>query len=87
MEVRKHKGFSVSAQTAPLVIEALRHYARRHLGEPANYKVEKWDLQDIVASANPVMVGHAAFHAAVEQYPGTCLTLRQGARVILKWPE
>ena len=26
-------------------------------------------------------------HAAVEQYPGARLTLRQGARVILKRPE
>ena len=33
------------------------------------------------------MIGHAAFHAAVEQYPRTRLTLRQGARVVLKWPE
>jgi hypothetical protein len=28
-----------------------------------------------------------AFHAAVEQYPRSRLTLRQGARVILKYPE
>jgi hypothetical protein len=26
------------------------------------------------------MIGHPAFHAAVEQYPGASLTLRQGAR-------
>jgi hypothetical protein len=40
-----------------------------------------------VASASLIMIGHAAFHAAVEQYPRSRLTLRQGARVILKWPE
>ena len=34
-----------------------------------------------------VLIGHAAFHAAVEQYPRTRLTWRQGARVILQYPE
>src|SRR5580704_10708713 len=92
MEARKEKGFGVSAQTAPLVIEALRLYARMHAGEPAKYKVERWDgkdsrVEEIVASASLIMVGRAAFHAAVEQYPRSWLTLRQGARVILKSPE
>jgi hypothetical protein len=92
MEARREKGFRVTPQTAPLVIEALRVYANMHAGEPAKYKVERWDWRDahveeIVASASLVMVGHAAFHAAVEQYPRTRLTLRHGARVILKSPE
>ena len=39
--------------------------------------------KEIVASASLVMIGRAAF-AAVEQYSRTRLTLRQGARVILK---
>ena len=82
----------ISPETAPLVIEALRLYAQMKTGEPANYKVERWDLQgahveEIVATATLVMIGHAAFHAAVEQYPGASLTLRQGARVILKSPD
>jgi hypothetical protein len=84
MESRKEKGFGVSPETAPLIIEALRLYARMHVGEPASYKVERWDWKDshveeIVASASLIMIGHAAFHAAVEQYPRTRLTLRQGA--------
>ena len=92
MEARKEKGFGISPGTAPLVIEALRVYARMHAGEPAKYKVERWDLTDghveeVVASASLIMIGHAAFRVAVEQYPGARLTLRQGARVILKWPE
>ena len=92
MEVRKEKGFGVSPQTAPLIIEALRVYARLHVGEPAEYKVERWDSRDahveeIVATATLIMIGHAAFHAAVEQYPRSRLTLRQGARVILKHPQ
>jgi hypothetical protein len=71
------------------VIEALRLYARMHVGEPAKYKVERWDwkeahVEEIVASASLIVIGRAAFHAAVEQYPGTRLTLRQGIRVILK---
>jgi hypothetical protein len=92
MESRKEKGFGVSPETAPLIIEALRLYARMHAGEPATYKVERWDWKDAhveetVATASLIMVGQAAFNAAVEQYPGASLTLRQGARVILKSPE
>ena len=34
-------------------------------------------LEEIVASGL-VTIGHSAFHAAVEQYPGASLTLRQG---------
>ena len=44
-------------------------------------------VEEIVASASLIMIGRAAFHAAVEQYPGASLTLRQGTRVILKSPE
>src|ERR1700722_520149 len=92
MEVRKEKGLGVSPQTAPLIIEALPLHARIHVGEPAKYKVERWDSRDahveeIVATATLIMIGHAAFHAAVEQYPRSRLTLRQGARVILKHPQ
>ncbi|MGA7371873.1 MAG: hypothetical protein WBW37_04515 [Methyloceanibacter sp.] len=92
MVARKEKGFGISPETAPLVIEALRLYARMQVGEPANYKVERWDsnnahVEEVVASASLIMIGHAAFPAAVEQYPGASLTLRQGARVILKYPE
>jgi hypothetical protein len=91
MEARREKGFRISRQTAALVIEALRLYARMQVGEPAKYKVERWGWKDshveeIVASASLIMIGHAAFHAAVEQYLGASLTLRQGARVILKSP-
>jgi hypothetical protein len=75
-----------------LLIEALRLFARTHDGESAKYKVEKWDWKDahveeIVASASLIMIGRAAFHAAVEQYPQNRLTLRQGTRVILKYTD
>jgi hypothetical protein len=41
-----------------------------HAGEPAKYKIERWDwkgahLEDIVASASLIMIGRAAFYAAV----------------------
>jgi hypothetical protein len=89
MEARKAKGFRVSPETAPVVIEALRLSARMHAGEPAAYKVEKWDWRDqhveeIVASTSLIVVARAAFDAAVQQYPNARLTLRQGIRVIQK---
>jgi hypothetical protein len=39
--------------------------ARMHAGEPAKYKIERWDLKDgrveeVVASASLIMIGHAA---------------------------
>ena len=91
MESRASKGFRISAKTAPLIIEALRHYARAQVGEPASFKVERWDfyeqhVEEIVASANLILVAKAAFKAAAEQYPSARLTLRQGIRVIEKSP-
>jgi hypothetical protein len=82
-EAQKERCFGISPETAPLVIEALRVYARMHAGEPAKYKVERWDRKDshveeIVASASLIMIGQAAFPAAVEQYPRSRLALRQG---------
>ena len=67
--------------------EALRLYARMQAPEPGLFKVERWDWKDshveeIIASASLVMIGRAAFAAAVEEYPGTWLTLRRGAMVI-----
>ena len=72
-----------STATAQLVIEALRLYARMHVGEPASYKVERWDgkdahVEEIVASASLILIGHAAFHAAVEQYPRLAAHLAAG---------
>jgi hypothetical protein len=92
MESRVSTGFRVSADTAPVIVEALRLYARMHAIEHANFRVEKWDwrnqhIEEIVSSTSLLLIGRAAFDAAREQYPGAQLTLRQGIRVILKWPE
>jgi hypothetical protein len=89
MQAGASTGFRVSPQTAPIVIEALRLHARMHVGEPASYKVERWNfheqhVEEIVASADLIVIGRAAFEAAREQFPGARLTLRQGIRVILK---
>jgi hypothetical protein len=42
-------------------------------------------VEEIMASASLIMIGHAAFHA-VEQYPGASLTLRQGTLPVRKSP-
>jgi hypothetical protein len=81
--------FRISSKTAPLIIEPLRHYARAQVGEPASFKVERRDfhelhVEEIVASANLILVAKAAFKAAAEQFPGARLTLRQGIGVIEK---
>jgi hypothetical protein len=39
-------------------------------------------VEEVVASTSLLLVGHAAFDAAREQYPGSQLSLRQGIRVI-----
>jgi hypothetical protein len=92
MQARVRTGFRVSPQTAPLIVEALRLYARMQAIEPANFKVEKWDwrnqhVEEIVATTSLLLVARAAFEAARDQYPGAQLTLRQGARVIEKAPS
>ena len=86
-EARVARGFRVSPQTALVIVEALRLYARMHAVEPANFKVEKWDwrnqhVEEIVATTSLLLVARAAFDAAREQYPNARLTLRQGIRVI-----
>ena len=81
MEAHASKGFRVSPQTAPTIVEALRLYARMHAIEPANFKVEKWDwrnqhVEEIVATTSLLLVARAAFDVAREQY--TCAKLTSG---------
>jgi hypothetical protein len=63
-------------------------YARHACRRASHTKSSDGILQDahveeIIAIAGLIMIGHAAFHAAVEQFPRSRLTLRQGAHVIL----
>jgi len=89
MQARAEKGFKVSPATAPLVIRALRFFANSQALARKDFAVEKWDrkglhVEEIVASTGSIVVAHAAFAAAAEQYPAQNLTLRNGARVSKK---
>lgn len=51
------------------------------------FHVEQWDasgvhLEELVAAARNLLIGRAAFRAAVALYPRARLTLRHHARVI-----
>ena len=85
----KPKGFSVSAETKPLIVAALRFYAKEGLAEPIRdlaYSIDVWDDRDNliehIGKISNLMVARAAFDAAVLERPGKPVTLRQGARVV-----
>jgi hypothetical protein len=89
MAQRRGKMLRLSPETAELVNEALRFYGRMHAAKNPLFKVERWDwrgshVEEIVVSASLIMIGKAAFGAAVEQFPRASITLRQGARIIEK---
>jgi hypothetical protein len=50
------------------------------------FKVEAWTkagtVDRVLATATNVVIGRAAYDAAVQLYPDAQITLRQGARVI-----
>jgi hypothetical protein len=61
---------------------------------PGNFqnRVELWDregvhLRWVVAAAGNVSIGHAAFEAAVANWPHERFTLRQGALLIREHPK
>jgi hypothetical protein len=87
---RVGQDFHISPQTASADHRGASALCPRAGGEPAPFKVERWDFHElhvaeIAASANLlIIVAKAAFKAAAEQYPGARLTLRQGIRVIEK---
>jgi hypothetical protein len=68
----------------------LRELANPNLHEifaTSAFQVELWDQQAgrirwVVAAAASITIGHAAFDAAVGQYPGQRLALRKGAMLI-----
>lgn len=56
-----------------------------------NYRVELWDrfgnqIRWVVAAAGTVTVAHAAFDAAVANWPNERFTLRQGILLIREHP-
>ena len=88
MEQKVAAGFRVSARTAPLVVEALKHYAREHFGEtPRGYTVDVWDptgnrVEIHYASVADLGAARAAYDRAIAQHAMAPVTLRQGIRVI-----
>jgi hypothetical protein len=69
--------------------ELLRELANPNLHDIANmsFKVELWDryanhVRWVVAAAGTVTIGHAAFDAAVANWPDERFTLRQGIMLI-----
>jgi hypothetical protein len=65
-----------------------RFYLRANLGYPAlPFRVDTWtpdgeSIVEHVAGVEDYQVALATFRAACERWPGTPITLRQGARVI-----
>lgn len=57
-----------------------------------SFKVELWDryanhVRWVVAAAGTVTIGHAAFEAAIANWPDERFTLRQGIMLMREHPE
>jgi hypothetical protein len=51
------------------------------------YRVDRWDAEgnsvmEHVAGVDDLRLARATYEAACKRWPGECITLRQGARVI-----
>ena len=74
--------------------ELLRQLANPNLHEifsTSAFQVELWDhragrIRWLVAATASITIGHAAFDAAVGQYPGQRLALRKGAMLLREYP-
>jgi hypothetical protein len=56
------------------------------------FRVELWDrhaqhIRWVVAATGTVHIGHAAFNAAIENWPAEHFTLRYGARLLCEHPR
>jgi hypothetical protein len=54
------------------------------------YRVEMWSrdgtsFEQLVATSVSAAIGFAAYYAAIREYPGCVLLLKQGSRVITRW--
>jgi len=86
--------WSTSSELYGKIDSALRKLANPNLHDIANmsFRVELWDQQAnhvrwVVAAAGSVTVGHAAFDAAVANWPNERFTLRQGIMLIREHPD
>ena len=74
--------------------ELLRELANPNLHEifsTSAFQIELWDrnadhIRWVVAATSSITIGHAAFDAAVAQYPKERLSLRKGMTVIREHP-
>ena len=92
MEERAGKGFRVGARTAPIVIQALRCLASVNLPADLHYTVEQWDhagcnLKAVLSASSLIVIARTAFEAASAEFPQARLTLRNGAKVIMRTVE
>ena len=86
MEAWRRASFSISRDTAPLVIEALRHLSSSHLLNDLHFRVEAWgvgdSIQEVLAASSRIAIARVAFEAAMGEFPQARLTLRKGAQVL-----
>ena len=90
MEMRT-RGFSVSAVTTPLIVTALRFYAREGLAEQIKdlaYGIDVWDesgnnLIEHVGRIGDLAVARVAYRQTLAERPGKQVTMRQGIRVVM----
>jgi hypothetical protein len=81
-------GFRVSAKTAPLVVLALRHYAREGLVAPlSGFQIDVWSpgmtqLVEHIALVRNLEVAHVAYQASVAALAPLSVTLRRGATLM-----
>ena len=88
MEARPN-GFRVSAETAEIVVAAIRAYAREHACGPmqSGFTIEVWNKTDNSIAEHVAKIGlHevavAAFRATCAARPDRLVTMRQGIRVV-----
>jgi hypothetical protein len=89
-----HGLWSTSSEVYRRVDKLLRELANPNLHDIANmnHRVELWtaDSQQVrwaVAATASVTVGHAAFEAAMQNWPNEHFTLRNGILVIREHPK
>jgi hypothetical protein len=97
LEQLRAQGGQLWGRTSDLyfrVDELLRQLANPNLHDIANmsYRVELWDrhserIRWTVAASGSIVLAHAAFEAAVAEWPQERFTLLQGIMLIREYPE
>lgn len=79
----------LSPRTAALIEDALRRYADiQRTPEELTFRIDRWDkdgtMMEPLALVSDLTVAHGAFRAFCLFYPFECITLRNGALVLMK---